>query len=202
MLLFFASFIIFGFWLTYELKKHRDLSENAELSFWEKEAKANSIRKKSLDDLTCVHFDFNLLPSDESFGAEPVPESLSILRSMKDKKLANLSGISNTDLKLTYGTANITLLSEYDNGYITFEKNICDLAQVLYDLHRMEEAQLILEKTLLYQPDVRSHYRILALIYQEKGETSKIAHLREIAEGLDSLMKNPILKMLDSFESK
>lgn len=198
-LIFFASFIIFIAWLSYELRKSSNLGDKAEKDFWERELEANGVRRKNLDNLPYVRFPFDRLPSKESFtdcGAE-IPESLTVLQSLQDKKMVNLSGISNTQLKLTYGTANITPLSEYDANYELFSKHIYLLAEALYAQGRTDEALFLLEETLPTGTDISGHYKLLATIYQEKGQAQKIGALREQAQQLHSLSKKTILRSLD-----
>lgn len=196
---FFASFIIFCFWLKYQLRKSRESDEKSTRDFWEKESRANSVRKKSLESLNYVNFPFDRLPTEESFGDNDVPVSLLTLRSLEGKKLVNLNGISNTDLKLEYGTANITILSEYDNNYAVFVKNIYELSLCLYDSHRKEEALFLLEEAIPTGTDSLSHYRLLARIYREKKDTTKLNQLKESANALPShsLTKNAILRELE-----
>lgn len=198
-LIFFASFIIFILWLAYELRKSSNQTNKTEMDFWEREREANGVRRKNLDNLPYVSFPFDRLPSEESFTAcrQEVPESLTVLQSLQDKKIVNLGGISNTQLKLTYGTANITPLSEYDANYELFSKHIYLLAEALYAQGRTDEALFILEETLPTGTDISGHYRLLATIYREKGQTQKIGALKEQAQQLHSLSKNAILRSLD-----
>lgn len=195
----FASFITFCIWLKFYIKKNHKLGEKAEREFWEKEYRANSVRKKSLDGLNYIKFPFDKLPSAESFGENNVPESLVVLRSLEGRKMVNLNGISNTDLKLEYGTANITTLSEFDNNYTLFAKYVYELALCLYDLNRKEEALFLLEETIPTGTDSLSHYRLLADIYREMGQTNKLNRLKEAAEALPShsLTKRAILRELE-----
>ena len=128
-LIVFASFIIFVLWLTVNLKKTEKTNQQIEEEFWERETKANSVRKKSQDHLPYITFDFDALPTADSFlesGAQ-IPESLEILQNLRDKKMLNLNGISNTDLKLKYGAPNITRLSEYEENFTIFSIHIVSL---------------------------------------------------------------------------
>lgn len=59
---FFASFIVFIIWLSYELKKHTRIEKKGVSEYWGKEAKANSVRKKSLTDLNYIEIPFSTLP--------------------------------------------------------------------------------------------------------------------------------------------
>lgn len=201
---FFASSIavfLFIIWLTFVLHGKNEKNKRAERDFWERESEANSVRRKNLDGLPYVQFPFDKLPTRESFTAcgEEVPESLHALLALRDQKIVNLNGISNTDLKLEYGTANITILSEYDAAYEQFCKNIYLLAQRLDELGRTDEALFLLEETLPTGTDITGHYRLLADIYQRRNEPEKIAALREHAQKLHSLTKRSILQDLDTY---
>lgn len=201
---FFASSIavfLFIIWLTFVLHGKNEKNKRAERDFWERESEANSVRRKNLDGLPYVQFPFDRLPTQESFTAcgEEVPESLHALLALRDQKIVNLNGISNTDLKLEYGTANITILSEYDAAYEQFCKNIYLLAQRLDELGRTDEALFLLEETLPTGTDITGHYRLLADIYQRRNEPEKIAALKEQAQKLHSLTKRSILQELDTY---
>lgn len=192
----FASFTVFCAWLALKLKKTRNLDEKAKHDFWEEESLANSVRKKQLEDSDYVVFPFEKLPSEESFAPDPVPESLSLLYGLSDKKMVNLNGISNTEVKKRYGTANITILSEYDANYECFVKNIYLLCQHLYDIGRKEEALMLSEETILTGSDSLSHYKLIIQMYRETNNSGGIDWLKERAESLRSLTKGAILRAL------
>ena len=197
-LIVFASFIIFVLWLTVNLKKTEKTNQQIEEEFWERETKANSVRNKSLDQLPYITFDFDALPTAASFtesGAQ-VPESLEILQNLRDKKMLNLNGISNTDLKLKYGAPNITRLSEYEENFTVFSIHIVRLAQALYDIDRKSEAKTLLEKTIVTGTDISEHYLLLARLYLEEGKPGKINDLILLAEKLPTMMKDTILTRL------
>ena len=60
-LVIFASFMVFGIWLTFQLRTRRNLNEKAAVDFWETENMANSVRKKQLEDSDFIHFPFDKL---------------------------------------------------------------------------------------------------------------------------------------------
>ena len=176
----------------------KQTNQQIEEEFWERETKANSVRKKSLDHLPYITFDFDALPTADSFsesGAQ-VPESLEILQNLRDKKMLNLNGISNTDLKLKYGAPNITRLSEYEENFTIFSIHIVRLAQALYDIGRKSEAKTLLEKTIVTGTDISEHYLLLARLYLEEGKPGKINDLILLAEKLPTMMKDTILTRL------
>lgn len=195
-LVIFASFMVFGIWLTIQLKKSHKLNDKAEADFWEEEAMANSVRKKQLEESDFVTFPFDKLPAENSFSPDPVPESLTALVSLSDKKMMNLNGISNTEVKKRFGVANMSILTEYDANYETFVKNIYLLCQHLYDTGRTEEALMLSEETILTGTDSLSHYKLIIQIYREQGNLSGISWLKEKAEDIHSLTRGAILRAL------
>lgn len=264
---FFASFILFGIWLTFALFRSRSRDQKADDEFWKKEALADNTRRQPLDNLAYVHIPYEALPFDLLPGAEaPAPSGTAdehaspepadghapsktadehaspepadghapsgtadehaspepagghtpsgteddlsviaaqiadchrILNGFREKKAVNLTGITNTDLKLTYGAANITLLMEYDQNYTLLVRTMQKWADLLIRAGYRREAVPILEFCVETRTDISSTYRALAAIYRERGETDKIAHLREVADGLNSAMRPAILRMLD-----
>ena len=45
--------------------------------------------------------------------------------------------------------------------------------------------------------DIKATYKLLAELYLQEGENGKIQELKEYASKLNSLMKQPILNMLE-----
>jgi len=134
---------------------------------------------------------------DESVVFESkILECQNTILSLKGKKIANLNGITNTDLKLEYGVANLTALSEYDDNYVVMSKALSEWADLLITLGKKASAIPILEFAVETGSDIKSVYVNLADIYAENGDFQKIEDLVAKVEKLDSIMKNPILKEL------
>ncbi|MFR4338210.1 MAG: hypothetical protein ACLT33_09390 [Lachnospira pectinoschiza] len=58
--------------------------------------------------------------------------SYNTITGLKDKKILNLP-ISNTELKLSYGAANLTEFTEYDDNFTTLIKAPASLGHALID---------------------------------------------------------------------
>lgn len=192
-----ASFIIFIIWLTYELKKHEKQEKDAMDSFWAKERAANRVRKKPLDDLNFVTIPSAFIPASLLSDHETVQSCLCILEELSGKKIVNLTGYSNTDLKMKYGAANLTLLSEYDENYTLFARTIYQLARIYYENGYVSNARILLEKAVESGTDIRANYRLLADIYKDSGEPQKIQELIQTAKTLKSASANIILRSLE-----
>ena len=117
---------------------------------------------------------------------------------LAEKQMLNLTGISNTDLKLQYGTANITILSEYDTNFTDFVALLPEYTQELLDAGQIETAQMLLEFAVECKADSRRIYRQLASIYLENQMPDKIQMLVEASEKLPELTQKAIQKDLSS----
>lgn len=194
---FFASFIVFCIWLGYELHKRRNIEAKADNDFWQKEAEANNTRRKSLDTLDYIEIPFDQLPIDTLSTDPVVSDCLNTLRELSLSPIVNLTGISNTDLKLQYGAPNIELLSQYDQRYTVLARTLQSWANALYEKGYANEARQILEFAMKTRTDVSASYKLLSAIYQEIGRADLIKDLIPIAESLNSPLKSHILQNLN-----
>lgn len=193
---FLASFIVFLGWLAFVLSRNRRKEEKNHESFWEKESRANSTRRKPLDNLNYITIPFDALPMDVFAEDEKVSDYHETLRSLSDSPIVNFSGISNTDLKLAYGAPNIELLMRYDQNYTTLARTLQLWADRMYRSGYVEEARCILEFALSTGTDVSGTYRLLSTIYREEGHPEKIDGLLDKAEQLQSGSRKIIVRIL------
>ncbi len=193
---FLASLFVFLLVLGRVLKKNTRTMENEEQSFWQKERAANSVRKKPLDDLEYISIPLAQLPTDVHKEDSVVQECIEILSTLKDCKVVNLTGITNTDLKLTYGTANITALTEYDQNYTLLVTTLQKWANQLYALGDIASAETILEYAVGIRSDVTKTYLMLAEIYEKQGSSQRIQELVNAAEKLTTPSGKIILRKL------
>ena len=183
-----------------DLKKEHKLKE----SYWDKETEANSVRRKSLADLDYISIPYDLLPFDALPGNPVCKECEDQIRELADSKIVNLTGISNTDLKLRYGAANITALSEYDQNYTSLVCALQKWGKVLYDAALFQDAANVLSFSVSTGTDIEATYRLLCDIYLNKSDLSekdyseKISHLLNVANSLHSLSRVPITAFLQS----
>ena len=191
-----ASLIILCALIAYENKKHGKQDEDRIKAFWERERMSNNVRRKPLDDLDYITIPFEELPFDCLSDNEEVADCHRQLRTLGDLKIVNFTGISNTDLKLTYGTANITVLSEYDTNFTILVRTLQTWAKLLFDHGYVSEARQILEFSIRAGSDVSKSYYLLADIYRRQGESQKIEELISSAENLNSALSATIVRTL------
>ena len=164
--------------------------------YWEKELKSNSVRKRSLDSLDYITIPESILQMKPVNITEEISSYIHDLNDLSSEKIVNLTGISNTDLKLTYGTANITILSDYDFHYTNMVTTLQKLAECLVKADESELAMEVLEFAVSTRTDVSKTYYLLASLYQKLGQEKKIDFLIQTAENLNSMMKDSIVRNL------
>ena len=225
---FLTIFLVFVIVLTIRLQMSKRSEKDVNKEFWERELRANSVRKKDIENLPYIPFDPAIIPEHPELDDERVNEYITELKGLKGKRILNCTGQTNTDLKLEYGAANITKLTEYDGNYTILVRTIARLAEkylihsarFLEDVSTQDDsetaqenndrqisqqmsdtlkadAQKLLEYGISIGTDVRLNYELLGQLYAENNDFAKIEGLKATAETLNSLSKEPILRMLD-----
>ena len=199
---FLASIIIVAFFFNISMRRVSRKEEAREMSFWEKERKSNNVRRKSLENLDYICIPVDVLPFGTCGSNKELENSEQNVLALKDEKIVNLTGITNTDLKLEYGTANITELSLYDQNYTALVRALQNWGKALYDAGRYEDATKVLEFAVKTRSDITATYKLLIDMYKTKLFLSapeiekKINSLIPIADNLNSLSRLTILKLL------
>ena len=111
--------------------------------------------------------------------------------------IINLTGVSNTDLKLSYGAPNFPYLSQCDQNYTDLVRCLNQWAQVLLLEYKTSQAQVVLEYAVSIYSDVSTTYDMLAKLYVEQKASDKILKLIDVAEQLETLLKPQIIKKLE-----
>lgn len=173
---------------------------------------ADDTRKKSLDDLHYIVIpDEILAPFLDGNGAfiqvaeednKPLHDAVLAFTHLKDNHIVNFSNISNTDLKLTYGAANLPELSMYDQNFVLLVRTLQSMGEYFYSLNKKETAKIMLEFAVSSGSDIINTYKLLAKIYEEEEDYTKINYLISSASLLNSLTKTPILKALNEIATQ
>lgn len=192
----FASFIIFTSIVSIFIRRHTRAAEKEQKDFWQREQQANQVRRRPLDDLDYVSIPLDALPVTAMAGDAAVRDCLDTLSALAGEKIVNFSGISNTDLKLTYGTANITVLSQYDQNFTLLVQTLQKWARLLHQAGHIAETRQILEYAVSIHSDAGTSYRLLAAIYDQNGEQEKVAALYNAALALVSPSGKTIARTL------
>lgn len=187
--------ILLGVFAYKRSKAERD-GQDAERAFWDKEQKANATRRQDISSLGYVDFTGVSLPF-AMFPDDLLQQYESQVLALKEQKILNLTGISNTDLKLQYGAANLPALTQYDQNFTLLVRTLNSWGHRLEELSQYPQAITVLSFAVTIGSDIKATYQLLAKLYQQEGEPHKIEELKASAQKLNSLMKQPILTMLD-----
>ena len=199
---FLASFIVFIVWLSFMITRSRRAMELQEKQFWDREKQANRTRRKSLDGLAYITIPLDKLPLDLNTDQDDIRECVYIIRTLSTQTIVNLTGYTNTDLKLMYGAPNITALTEYDQNYTLLARTLQKWAALLHAQGHITQARTILEFAVSTRTDVSGTYRLLADIYKDSGESEKVAGLMEAAQALPDFSRNIITRLLQEEDKR
>ena len=153
---FLAIFIVFCLILAFYIRKNDAAQKKVQDEFWEKERLSNAVRKKDISQLDYITIPFDKIPVKLKTSTEEQFFQLA------DKPMLNFVGISNTDLKLQYGTANLDILTEYENNFLNFVALLPDYATELIEAGEKETALMLLEFAVDANADSRKIDNLLA----------------------------------------
>ncbi|MBO4498190.1 MAG: hypothetical protein IJL07_03845 [Lachnospiraceae bacterium] len=133
-------FLIFLLWFTYERIKADRHSSYSNEEFWERERRASFTPSARTDNLPYIKLDESAIPSVTEGDSEELKSVLEEIRSLKDTQMIDLSEMTNTELKLKYGTANFTALSEADQRFALLITDFEKAGELLAAAGRRDEA--------------------------------------------------------------
>ncbi len=195
-----ASFIVFVIMLTWRMYVVSKREEKDTESFLLREQDANRTRRRNLDELSYIYVPLELFPVDVLADDRDIAECIRILQDLQSQRILNLTGISNTQLKLDYGVANLETLSEYDANYTTLVTTVSRWAQLLLSENHPAEAQTLLEYAVSVQTDIAADYISLARLYLEAETPERISELLDVARSLRSASRDRIVRSLEALQ--
>lgn len=195
-MIFLGLFIFFIFLLAYFRKKGIRKQEAVEQTFWNRENEANHVRKQDISGLPYITIPLENFSMDICDN-QLLKEYEQVLTDLSTKKILNLTGETNTDLKLKYGPANLETLAECDQNFMTLCRTLADYAKCLLDLGYTAEAKTVLEFGISCGSDHSQNYRMLSELYVTEGNKDALTHLLNSAQELNSAMKQSIIAYLE-----
>lgn len=188
--------LIFVAWLHIQLRKSNRSQDNSADDLLNRENRANLTRRKDISTLNYISIDINMLPLNDMEDQTVNSYRDTIIR-LSERKILNLTGYTNTELKELYGVANLTLLTEYDNNYITLVSILYKWALRLHDTGYINESQTVLEYALTLKSDVTGTYKLLAKIYKLQNSPAKIEGLIHLLSDINIRDKDKLILSLN-----
>ena len=198
---FLTIFIIFVLLLAFRYSSLKKKTSEKYNDFWGNEAKANNTPAVDLSTLDYLKVPLSKFPFGK-WEDDEMQMMESQITELAEKRILNLSGKTNTDLKLEYGTANLEAMTEIGENFNTLIVLLVDYAKALMEKDDMEEAAKILEYGASIRSDISSNYMLLGDCYVALGQTKKIPIIRAQVESMDLLLGHKITSYLDELIEK
>ncbi len=202
----FATPLIIALLIALAIKKSDYKKEQDAEEFFEKERKSNFVKKKPLDSLNYVKvpdkfYEYSyskLIKANEH--PEAIEKAVDQLMKLKDAKMVNFLGKTNTDLKLEYGTGNLEILMEYDQNFTSLITCLEEIGEAALTVDKAY-AKEVLEFSINIGSDISSTYKNLLNIYIEESSADMLAAKKEklifMARALNSPMGPSIVKYIE-----
>ncbi len=173
-------------------KKDKELNTKRK-NFLEKIDKSTSSRKKKIEDenflsLSLTTDYINSLDISEGYKKR--------LLSQREKPMASFSGISNTDLMISYGAASLSDIKNYEDNLAVMQKMLYTCASELYDKGDINHSIKLLEESIKLKDSRSSSYILLGKCYDKNGNKDKKKELLQMINNSDLTLKNKILEEL------
>lgn len=194
----FGCTIILIVLLQFKIRKNASNKTETVQEFLQRDLEANTARKQDISGLAYQTADLSRLP-DISGVPDADGEIAAVLAKLKrldGKQFLNLSGISNTDLKLTYGAANFPFLSQCDANFTAFMRGLYELGMRLNEAGASDAAIPVLEYAVESGTDVGSTYRLLGSLYADRGDNAALTALCSKAEALPETIRDSVRTFL------
>lgn len=165
----------------------------------QRERQANATRRRDITNLNYISLELEGLPLKDNED-DTINSYRDTIIALANRKIVNLTGLTNTDLKYRYGAANLDLLSEYDNNFTKLVSILHKWGERLYNNGNVSDAVTVLEYAVSCGTDVTKTYRLLARIYKEKNALNQIDHLIALIPDTTILRKDALIKELNQIK--
>ena len=130
-------------------KRSNRSQENVTDRFWKRESIANNTRLQDLSGLPYITIPFDKFPIG-MYENDLLKNYENTLQTLAGQKIVNFGTQTNTDLKITYGTASLPALTEYEQNFTTLCQTLTAYAGQLFELGHTDDARTILELSLIH----------------------------------------------------
>ncbi len=167
-----------------------------------KEQDANLSRRKEIDKELYVIPNIKILPIkdyDDSPENKKIKDAQNlVIRKSKLTMIRFDEPISNTDLKLKYGYANLENITIYEEHYNSYMQALTLWAELLVEKNNLCDAEKVLSEAINLKCDLSKAYMLLIDIYKETNNRSKLEEIKSFIENSDLKLKSKILNYYSS----
>ena len=197
----FIIFLIFVFIFQHHMRKTTRQEKLNREKFWNEEKKSLSTRRKNFSQSDYIIPNLSKLTYPTIISIEPgqhlhYQQVTHQLKELSSMDLMNYSDLTNTEIRIRFGTANQTVIAQNEANYNRFLKVLAEYGYLMLEFEEVEEAIIAFEECVRLGSDYSNHYLTLAHLYLQKNQDYKVSKLKEKAQALNSLNKSVILKKL------
>jgi hypothetical protein len=194
------SILVLGWVLNHNIRKNTGTDQRSVSNYLRREDEANAVRRKDISNLPYITVPLDTLPLNITVNDEKkqlkIDEYVKEIHLLAEKKMLNLTGISNTELKETYGPANLEVLSIYDQTYARYIRTLYLLADIIYPYYPAEAAKLS-EYCISIGTDISGTYELLGKYYLAHNERERFEELYQHIPDKESISGKTIINKLD-----
>lgn len=191
-----AIFLAFIVFLAIRYRAIDRAQKATQEEFWERELKANSTHGIDISNIEYLTLPIERFPIGKCTNTEIIAIEEELL-ALSEKPLLNLTGITNTDLKLTYGVPNFEKMSQIGEDFDRATVLLNDYGRLLIENEMPSEAIPVLEYAVGVGTDMSTSYTLLSELYANKGAFEKLAQLREVVNKTSLILKPTIIAHID-----
>ncbi len=188
-------FLLFLVLLAIRLNYLKAKRQQQEDEFWAKEREAKITPAKDISNLRYITIPIEKFPLNFSTD-EKVIEIENELKELSTHRLLNLTGVTNTELKITYGAPNFETMSKIGDDFDRMCVLLNKYSEALYGADRIDDVISVLEFAVGVGTDVSESYTLLAKCYRAKEMNEKLDMLKNQVEQSKLLLKESILQKI------
>lgn len=198
------SIVILIWVLNHNIRKNHSTDKKTIGSYLSREDAANATRRKDLSNLDYIIVPLDLFPFDITLNEEKkqleIAKYFKDIKELSEKKMLNLIGVSNTELKEKYGPANLEQLTIYDQLYSKYIRTIYLIAKTLLEEYP-SKAIALLEYSLTIGSDISGAYSLLGEYYVNHHDKENFQALYNQIPDKTSIVGKTIINKLDKMKS-
>ena len=186
-----AFLIIFMFVKSQFIRKNQEMVISR---FIDAEDEANAVRRKDISPELFYTPNLSVLPQ------LPEGDPHQVARTARRKMIHFSEPVSNLDLKMQYGSAQMETLAEYEENFNEYMRALTAWASTLMVSGETGDALDILEYTFGLGIEFRSAYRLAADIHFKDRNVNKLIYLLGVAEKnhfRDPAMQHSVLEYIN-----
>lgn len=203
--LFVMAVMLFAWVIQHNVKKNKGNDKENISAYLKRDADANFTRRKDISNLPYIQIPYNRLPLDitlkDTNMQSKIEDYQKNIREMSDKKMLNLSGMSNIELKENYGLANLELLTIYEGNYNNYIRTLSLYANSIYD-EFPAEAVSICEYCLEIGTDISTTYTLLGSHYLSHNNPEAFQQLYHFIPDTETIAGKTIVNKLDNIKNQ